>query len=104
VLGDAAGYVEPFTGEGIAWALATGAAVAPLAARAPAGWQPALARQWADVHRRIVGRRFLCRATAAILRRPRLVRLAIRLLALAPALAAPIVGLLNRRQSVVRSP
>ena len=32
VVGDAAGYVEPFTGEGMAWALASGTAVAPLAA------------------------------------------------------------------------
>ena len=30
-LGDAAGYVEPFTGEGIAWALASARAVEPLA-------------------------------------------------------------------------
>ena len=29
-IGDAAGYVEPFTGEGIAWALASGRAVAPI--------------------------------------------------------------------------
>src|SRR5262249_28726158 len=31
LLGDAAGYVEPFTGEGIAWSLAAGRAIAPLA-------------------------------------------------------------------------
>lgn len=43
VLGDAAGYVEPFTGEGMAWALASGAAVAPLAARAVGEWRPELA-------------------------------------------------------------
>ena len=33
LLGDAAGYVEPFTGEGMAWALTSGIAVAPLALR-----------------------------------------------------------------------
>ena len=37
VLGDAAGYVEPFTGEGMAWALAAGVAVAPLAASSGLG-------------------------------------------------------------------
>ncbi|MGL6096279.1 MAG: NAD(P)/FAD-dependent oxidoreductase, partial [Fimbriiglobus sp.] len=30
-VGDAAGYVEPFTGEGMAWAVASAAAVAPIA-------------------------------------------------------------------------
>ena len=29
ILGDAAGYIEPFTGEGIAWALASAAAIVP---------------------------------------------------------------------------
>ena len=71
VVGDAAGYVEPFTGEGMAWALASGVAVAPLAARAVERWRPELARQWADLHRRVVGRRqVVCRAAAAVLRRP----------------------------------
>jgi flavin-dependent dehydrogenase len=100
VLGDAAGYVEPFTGEGIGWALAAGVAVAPLAVSAAVDWQPELARQWAIVHRRIVGHRLVCRTTAAVLRWPRLVEWAIRLLAIAPALAAPVVGLLNRKERV----
>ena len=34
LIGDATGYVEPFTGEGMAWALASGHAVAPLVVRA----------------------------------------------------------------------
>ena len=34
VVGDAAGYVEPFTGEGMAWAVMSAAALAPIAARA----------------------------------------------------------------------
>ncbi len=94
VVGDAAGYVEPFTGEGMAWALASGTAVAPLAAER---WRPELARQWTDLHGRIVGRRqTVCRTAAAVLRRPWLTRLVVRLLAHAPGLAAPVVRLLNR--------
>ncbi len=42
VLGDAAGYVEPFTGEGIGWALTAGRAIVPLIA-AVKGWSPTLA-------------------------------------------------------------
>ena len=97
VVGDAAGYVEPFTGEGMAWALASGAAVAPLAARAAEQWRPEMAQQWTDLHRRIVGRRQgLCRAAAAVLRRPWLTELAVRLLARVPALAGPVIRRLNR--------
>jgi flavin-dependent dehydrogenase len=95
VVGDAAGYVEPFTGEGMAWALAAGAAVAPLAARAAERWRPGLAGRWAGEYRRVVGRQVACRAAAAVLRRPWLVRLLVRLLARAPALAAPYLRLLD---------
>ncbi len=62
VLGDAAGYVEPFTGEGIAWALASAVAVAPLADRAAGRWEPSTERAWAALHRRVVaGRQGTCR-------------------------------------------
>jgi flavin-dependent dehydrogenase len=92
LLGDAAGYVEPFTGEGISWALATGQAVVPLALRALDRWQAELAADWSARLREIVGRRQrACRILAALLRRPLLSRLAIRLLEVAPQLANPLV-------------
>jgi flavin-dependent dehydrogenase len=104
-VGDAAGYVEPFTGEGMAWALAAGAAIAPLAARAATAWHPSLIRRWAETYQRIVGRRQLvCRAAAAVLRRPWLVRLTIHLLAALPILSAPVVALLNHRSLYGMSP
>jgi flavin-dependent dehydrogenase len=96
VLGDAAGYVEPFTGEGIAWALAAAAAVVPLAARAAERWHPSLAAHWANVYRGVVGRRLACRAAAAVLRHPLLAAALIRILTYAPALAGPFVRHLNR--------
>jgi 2-polyprenyl-6-methoxyphenol hydroxylase-like FAD-dependent oxidoreductase len=93
VVGDAAGYVEPFTGEGMAWALAAAVAVAPLAA---APWRPELAGRWAQTHRRVVGRRQrICRVVAQGLRHPGLVRTALALLARWPALAGPLVRHLN---------
>ena len=63
LLGDAAGYVEPFTGEGIAWALASAQAIAPLALRAIEQWDPRLSRAWWNMHcRRLIERRWLvCR-------------------------------------------
>src|ERR1043165_2004376 len=40
LLGDAAGYVEPFTGEGMAWGLVSATRVVPLALRACRQWDP----------------------------------------------------------------
>jgi flavin-dependent dehydrogenase len=95
-LGDAAGYVEPFTGEGIAWALASAVAVVPLAATAADRWDPSLGRAWTALYRRIVaGRQTTCRLVARGLRHPRLARAAIGLLGMLPGLAAPVVNRLN---------
>jgi flavin-dependent dehydrogenase len=94
--GDAAGYIEPFTGEGMARALTAGLTVAPVAARAVAHWQESLAREWTVTYRRVVRRRQLtCRVAAGVLRRPRLARALIGLLSYAPALAAPVVRSLD---------
>jgi flavin-dependent dehydrogenase len=96
VLGDAAGYVEPLTGEGMAWALVAAAAVAPLADRAARRWDPSIGRRWVTLHRRVVvGRQTTCRLAAAVLRHPRLTRAAVRLLGQLPGLAAPVIGRLN---------
>jgi len=96
LIGDAAGYVEPFTGEGMAWALASAAAVAPLALRAAERWEPALGRQWAQAYREIVGggQRF-CRALALLLRYPRLAATVFTVVGRAPALAGPFLRQMN---------
>lgn len=81
VVGDAAGYVEPFTGEGMTWAIATGAAAGALAAR-----ERDPHRVWPAMHARIVGGpRLRCRMIARALRSPTLTRAAIALGNLAPA-------------------
>ncbi|MEM1107239.1 MAG: FAD-dependent monooxygenase [Planctomycetota bacterium] len=92
VVGDAAGYVEPFTGEGMAWAIAGGAAVAELASSAVDGWDVKQETAWAEQYRRRVRKRQAgCRLVAATLRRPRLTRLVVRGLSTWPTLAAPLV-------------
>jgi flavin-dependent dehydrogenase len=85
VLGDAASYVEPFTGEGIGWAIASGLAAADLVLqRRP--------HDWPQTHARLIARRQrTCRAVAWLLRRPRLAGAAARTLALMPMLARPTV-------------
>jgi flavin-dependent dehydrogenase len=69
-VGDAAGYVEPFTGEGMAWALASALAVVPLALRAARGWRPELGEVWASRHRAAARGQRLCRAVAWLTRHP----------------------------------
>ena len=96
LLGDAAGYVEPFTGEGIAWALASGRAIAPMALRAIARWEPGLAREWDALHRRLVRRRqIVCRAAAAALQRPWLTRLGFEALNRMPATIGRVLRYVN---------
>lgn len=72
VAGDALAYVEPFTGEGITWALVQGEHAGALAARAardPRAW-PDLADEWSRwLHARIDPRRRPCRAARWTLRR-----------------------------------
>jgi flavin-dependent dehydrogenase len=100
LLGDAAGYIEPFTGEGIAWALAAGKMVAPLAKRAVHGWQPGMTRQWEITYQRLLGnRQRICRTVATVLRSAWLTHTIIRILALAPIFAAPLTSYLGERQA-----
>ena len=95
-IGDAAGYIEPFTGEGMAWAMASAVAVVPLVERAVQG-EGNLEAEWIAVHRRCVGeRQWACRALAWGLKRPILSGLAVRGLRVIPALARPVVRSLNR--------
>ena len=92
LVGDAAGYVEPFTGEGMGWALWGALALAPLVYSGVARWEPALVRRWKQVHRRQVrhGQR-VCRIVAWGLRRPGMVRMALRACSTLPGLARPLV-------------
>lgn len=96
VVGDAAGYVEPFTGEGMAWALSSAAALAPLLELAVRAYNPELENDWDRLHRRLVGeRQAVCRLMAASLRRPRLVRAAVAVMSAFPAVARPFVRRIN---------
>jgi flavin-dependent dehydrogenase len=92
LLGDAAGYVEPFTGEGIGWALESARAVAPLALQAIDRWDPRLERDWLRLHRRLIGRRQrVCRALAIVLRHPWMIHAGFELQARVPAAAHLVI-------------
>ncbi|MGH8116846.1 MAG: NAD(P)/FAD-dependent oxidoreductase [Rhodanobacteraceae bacterium] len=96
-LGDAMGYVEPFTGEGMAWALADAIAVQPFALEAVEQWMDDITARW---HARHLGmlrmRKLACRGITTLLRHPRLLGAMLPLLEGAPALTAPVTAWLNR--------
>lgn len=103
-VGDAAGYVEPFTGEGMAWAMAGAAAVVEIAARGVRQWTDRLIREWQLTHNRIVGRRqWSCRIFSRLLRSPTMCRWLVAALAVSPGMAFPVLRLLNRPSRNLRS-
>lgn len=97
VVGDAAGYVEPFTGEGVAFAVIAGILVSPFVERAIQRWDPLIGHQWEATYRATVLRRqWLCRGLSALVRCPRLVRITSGFVSAFPSLARHLVARLNR--------
>ncbi len=74
VVGDSAGYVEPFTGEGMTWAIASGVRAAELGANALREGNPhQLAATWPREHARLIRRRQVaCHGSRWLIRRPTL--------------------------------
>ncbi|TWT43140.1 NAD(P)/FAD-dependent oxidoreductase [Botrimarina hoheduenensis] len=92
LLGDAAGYVEPFTGEGIGWALRSAIELAPLAEEAIETWQPDIVERWQRRHRRAVGRQQQrCRMVCNLMGGRSVTPWVLRAITAAPWLAAPVV-------------
>jgi menaquinone-9 beta-reductase len=95
VIGDAAGYVEPFTGEGMAWAIMSARELVPFALGACRGDD--VGRAWMRRHAAMMGsRQRLCRALSWVVRRPRLSAGAVRLAAGVPALCASLLRWVER--------
>lgn len=92
LLGDATGYVEPFTGEGIAWAYAAAAAAIPIALAAAERWHPELAAEWERTYREMVGRRQRwCSLLSRVVRIPWAVASVMSVLSRYPVLARPLL-------------
>jgi len=92
--GRVAGYVEPFTGEGMSWALTSAEVLAEVVAdRSPGDWTPAVARRYRRAWRDRVGRRQrLCQLVSWSLGRPRLLGLLARAAARPGPLTRGLVG------------
>lgn len=96
-VGDAAGYVEPFTGEGMAWAMNGALELAPIVQQAVANWQLELIQVWSNLHQQKIARRqWLCRLLSRVLRSPSLSRGLVTGLKLFPGLAQPVLRQLSR--------
>ena len=96
LVGDAAGYVEPFTGEGVRWSLQCGMGVAPFIESAVEHWDMKIAKDYQHwYHRTIHSQQKLCRQLSAGLRQPVLRWAAHQALRLRPSLADSIIKRLN---------
>lgn len=97
LLGDAAGYVEPFTGEGMTWAIKSGAAAQPTLELLVEGRGVEAKRAWRRIHRQLIGgSQQRCWWTTLAVRSPAVTSSVIRLLDRYPVLAKPYLRLLNR--------
>jgi flavin-dependent dehydrogenase len=89
-IGDAAAYVEPFTGEGIGWALASARVFA--AAAATTACPADRAARYQSGHGRLFGPRHArCLGVARAVRHPRLLACAVRIARVAPRTAAGVL-------------
>jgi flavin-dependent dehydrogenase len=94
-IGDAAGYVEPFTGEGMAWGIGTGIAAADCIATLPEGGD--LGQRWRETYRVMMRRRqWICRALSRSLASPSSWRWLMRGMHAAPWLVRRAIWRLNR--------
>jgi menaquinone-9 beta-reductase len=105
LLGDAAGYQEPFTGEGMGWALSSAVAVVPAAIQSVAGESELAAARWEATQRRQLRRgQTICRIVSGVLRRPALVGAGLHALSVLPSLANPLVRRVFARPVKVSHP
>ncbi len=95
-IGDAAGYVEPFTGEGMTWGILSGIAAADLIADSGNDLS-GLGDRWSEQLPALLRkRRLACRAVTSLLRYPLGRRAIAATLSQWPGLAAPLIHHLNR--------
>ncbi|MCA9148382.1 MAG: NAD(P)/FAD-dependent oxidoreductase [Planctomycetales bacterium] len=91
-IGDAAGYVEPFTGEGMGWAIDSAIIAADWVDRGLQAWTPALEQRCCEqLKLTLAKRQQACRLIAHLLSRPWAVRLSLATLAACPPLTRSLV-------------
>ncbi len=105
VVGDAAAYLQPFTGEGMSWAMQMAVLLAPLAVESARDWKPAIGDRWQEQNRRFLAeRQRVCRSIVVLLKRRMLARAAVVAVAKMPWLAKPWVQMVNTPSQRIRAP
>lgn len=93
LIGDSAGYIEPFTGEGMALAFESASAVIPLIIRGAAQWDSRLVAEWSQRHRSAANRKqWVCHVVAAMLRSPLMMSVAYHGCRLFPAIPRYLIS------------
>ncbi|MCA9239646.1 MAG: FAD-dependent monooxygenase [Planctomycetales bacterium] len=104
LLGDSAGYVEPFTGEGMAAAVEGACCVIPFVRQACSGWSEQIAKDWrAEYTRRIRSRQGTVRTLSWLLRRRLAMRLAFGVVASSPQVGAAVAKLVAAKSQERKS-
>jgi len=88
-VGDACGYVEPFTGEGMAWAICCAREAVELLPAPDAQWPCDLADRWQAIHHATIGhRQRWCRGLRTMMHHPALAASAVAVGRAAPAVSS----------------
>ena len=95
IVGDACGYTEPFTGEGMAWALWSGKTASGLAIDGINNWTPELITKWHQAQNKLILRKKRSEIIALVLRNNWLRNVFINLLAKIPVIASPLVQIIS---------
>jgi flavin-dependent dehydrogenase len=102
LLGDAAGYVEPFTGEGMGTALASALSIVDEVLDSLQLWDESRLRRWEQkqLHYRSRGQ-FACRVLSTLLRRPTIVSVSLRAVNAFPSVVRPLVRRIQSNPNTV---
>jgi flavin-dependent dehydrogenase len=96
LIGDAAGYVEPFTGEGIEWAMRSAILASTFLKSGLDQWNQPSLDHWHMLHERAFGgRQRQCRRVVTLMRNKTVRRVALWSLQTAPRLARPFIQRLD---------
>ncbi|MDB5341091.1 MAG: hypothetical protein JWN70_6710 [Planctomycetaceae bacterium] len=96
VIGDAAGYVEPFTGEGVGQAMTSAVQLADILLNAELANESAMSAAWNTCYRRnVAGRQWMCRGLSLALHRPWVAELAFQMALMCPYIPQFIANRLN---------
>jgi flavin-dependent dehydrogenase len=96
IIGDAASYAEPFTGEGIGWAMQSAVLASSLLGNALHHWDSETERRWAKLYAQHISRnQRCCFLLSRMLRSAAVRKLAVRTLQWAPRLGKPVIRRLD---------